>query len=83
MNVLFGKSVVNVKPVETFPGRVRCGDFLVFEGTMHKVKTVQPACPYLENLAHSFTHYVTENADGSTQMIRLDTRRVNVLRRIR
>lgn len=70
MNILFGGKVVSCRQIRTTPGRVRIGDLILFNHALVKVKTVQPACPYIENPNHYFTALVVETATGETEYVR-------------
>jgi len=44
---------------------IRVGDFLQYNGEVHKVITVQRDCPYLENLNRRFVQFTLQKRDGT------------------
>lgn len=84
MNILFDGEVVNAREITTWPGRLRVGDYLQTFAGLCKIKTVQPACPYIENINHYFTSVVAEDEWGDIVPIRFEHKnKVSIYRRRR
>lgn len=84
MNIIFDDETQNVRELHLYPGRVRIGDFIQTNAGLAKVKTVQPACPYIENVNKYFTAMYVESEWHDEFPIRIEHRnRISVFRRRR
>ena len=84
MNIIFDDETINARELETWPGRLRIGDYLQTNSGLVKIVTVQPACPYLENIHHYFTQTVAVNEWGDVLTFRFEgTNKIAIFRRRR
>lgn len=70
MNVLFGNKSIECKHLFLSAGRVKVGDLIYLENGLNKVKTVQPACPHIENLSQYFCNILCEAPNGARLQVR-------------
>lgn len=61
---------LSCREMKIHPGYIRIGDFILYQGEMTRVATVQTGCPYLENINRYFIHLVLETRDGREVMAR-------------
>lgn len=62
--IVWENEPVQCKHLKTLPSSIRCGDFILFNGELCRVETIQRDCPRIENLSSKFTMFTLKTRSG-------------------